>query len=113
MFGSSLDGSLGRVWKHASRDTKADLGADDTGVRGCTGAAAEVDEQTEGDQEETCAEDDEGFEAADFEDDEAEGQASEDGGEAVERTDTGSALDGLVESDDEDSVQEVALHVPC
>jgi hypothetical protein len=72
-----------------------------------------VNEQTEGDEEETCAEDDEGLEATDSEDDEPEGEAGQDGGKAVKRADAGSALDGLIEGNDEDSVEEVALHVPC
>lgn len=93
MLRSSLNTSLCRIWEHSSRNTKADLRPNNPGVRGCACAAAEVDEQAEGDEEQTCAEDDEGFEAADAEDDESEGEAGQDGGKAVEGGDAGGALD--------------------
>ena len=113
VLGSSLNTSLRRVREHSSSNTKADLGTDNARVRGCAGATAEVDEQAEGDQEQTCSEDDEGFEAADSEDNESEEEASDNRGEAVKGCDAGGALDGLVEGNDKDSVEEVALHVPC
>lgn len=112
MFRRSLNTSLRRIWEHSARDTKADLRTDDTRMRSRASTTAEVDEEAEGDHEETCSGHDEGFEAADFEHNEAEREAGEHGGEAVERSDAGGGLDGLVEGNDEDGVEEVTLHVP-
>lgn len=72
-----------RVREHSSSNTKADLGANDARVRGCAYPATEVDKKTECDHEEACAKDNEGFEAADSEDDKSEEKTGDDGGEAV------------------------------
>lgn len=112
VLGSGLNASLRGVWEQTTRDTEEDLRADDARVVCATGAAAEVDEQAEGDGEEGGADDDEGLEVADEADDDAGDDAGDDGDEAVERADARGRLDGLVEGDDEDRVQVVALHVP-
>lgn len=113
MLRSGLDASLRGIREHAAGNTQTDLRTDDAGVRGCACAAAEVDEQAEGDHKKTCSKEDEGLETSHFEDDESESKTCENGREAVEGADASGALDRFVESDDEDGVEEVALHVPC
>lgn len=113
MASSGLDACLSGIGEETTCDTEEDLCADDAGVCGRRVAATVVDQKAEGDGEKARTEQDERLEAADAEDDQTEECASDDRGEAVHRRDARGRFDGLVESDDEDRVEEITLNAPC
>ena len=93
-------------------DSQQNLGTDDTADLTIGVTTAEFNEETESDQEENATEDDEWFESTDADDEHTEGGSGKDGSEGVEGGDTGGREDALVESDDEDGVEVITLHVP-
>lgn len=109
---SSLERGLRRIGEHATCDTEKDLGTDDTALSGGGRGTTVMDQQTESDHEEHGASDDEVFEAADLEDDEAQDEAGDDTAEGIQRRDPGSGRNAEVESNNTDSVEVVSLHVP-
>ena len=94
-------------------NSQQNLGTDDTADLTVRVTTAEFNEETESDQEENATEDDEWFESTDADDEHTEGGSGKDGSEGVEGGDTGRREDALVESDDEDGVEVITLHVPC
>lgn len=82
MLGSGLDARLGGVREHTTGNSEKDFRANHTGVARATSTV--LDEQAEGDEEEEGARDDEPLQAANLEDDQAQGDTSYNGSEAVE-----------------------------
>ncbi|VUC21009.1 unnamed protein product [Clonostachys rosea] len=108
-----LEGGLGGVREHATSDTEDDFGGDDTDLGvAALGVATEVDEETEGDHEETGTGKNDVFEAADLEDDQTHDGADNDTAEGVETADAGGHVDVKVEGNNEHVVEVVSLHVP-
>lgn len=72
-----------------------------------------MDQEAEGDHEQTRAGDDEPFEPAHLVHDHAQHETRDDRGEAVQGRDARGGFDAKVERHGEDCVDVVALHVPC
>lgn len=76
------------------------------------GVTTVADEQTKGNEEQTCTCYDENFEAAHLVHDKAENRTGDDTCKRVERLNSSGSLDAKVEGDLEDSVEVIALHCP-
>ena len=81
MLQPHLQTCLSWIRKHATSNTEQDLSANDTGLPVAGRTASIVNQQAESDHEKAGACDDEVFQSANQEDDEAEEEAGDDGGE--------------------------------
>lgn len=113
MLRLSLHRCLRGVRETSTGDTENDFSADNSGLGRARKSTSVSDQKTKGDHEQTTTEDDKGLELSDSEDDETEQSTGDNGGERVERSNSGGGLDALVESNDQDRVQVCALHIPC
>lgn len=94
-------------------ETKEDLPADDASMVSRVATAAETNENSECNGEETGADDDERLEMSDEANGHSDKDSRNDGHKTVERCDARGASDGLADGDDQNSIQVVTLAVPC